>query len=114
MNATAWPGGNMWITILLGGLAATYLWRWMGVVLVKRLDPQSPALLLVRSVATALVAALVARMVFFPSGLLAQTTLVARLAALGCGLIIWRFGGRKVEMSVAVTVAVFFALQLAG
>jgi len=112
MSAIVWPGGNMWITILLGGLAATYLWRWLGVLLVKRLDPQSPALLLVRAVATALVAALVARMVFFPSGLLAQTALAARLLALACGVAVWRFGGRSVERAVAATVAVFFLLQL--
>ena len=112
MQAANWPGGGMWITVLAAGLAATYVWRWLGVLLVKRIDPRSPALLLVRAVATALVAALVARMVFFPSGLLAQTSLATRLAALGCGLAMWRLGGRKVEPSVAVTVAVFFTLQL--
>jgi len=102
---------DMFLALLAAGFAVTYVWRLAGVVLVKRIDPQSPMLQWVRAVATALVAALVARMIFFPTGFLANTTLSARLAALACGLLAWRLRGR-LEHGVAAATGAFLLMRI--
>ncbi len=107
-------GAQLLLTIALGGAAATFAWRLAGVVLVRRIGADTPAFMLVRAVATSLVAALVSRMIFFPSGLLAQTALWTRLAAMACGFGVWLWAGRRIEYAVAAAVVAFFALQLAG
>jgi len=89
----------------------TYVWRLLGVLLVSRIDPQSTLLSWVRAVATALVAALVARMLLTPSGLLAHTALPARLGAVAAGALAWRIMGKRVEPGVAAAVLAFLLLQ---
>jgi branched-subunit amino acid transport protein len=84
MNIADWPS---WLGILLFGFTVTYFWRVAGVVLVRRLDPDGEALLLVRAIATALVAALVTKLVIQPSGVLAETSIVSRALALLVGII---------------------------
>ena len=102
---------SIWLHVALSGVAVTYVWRLMGALLVSRIDPAGPVLIWVRAVATALVAALVARMVFLPSGLLAGSHLAARLAALGIGVALWRLAGRKVGAGVAAAVVGFLLLE---
>ena len=105
---------GIYLALLIAGLAVTYVWRLAGVVLVRRIDPHSPILQWVRAVATALVAALVARMIFFPTGLLAHTGLPARLTAMACGILVWRLAARRIEAGVAAAVATFLILQALG
>jgi len=102
---------SLWL-VVLAGVLVTYVWRLAGVLLVSRIDPDGPALRLVRAVVTALVAALVARMLLFPSGLLAGTPLPARLGAVLFGVAVWRFSGRMLEMAVAAGASMFLALQM--
>ena len=101
----------VWLYVVVAGALVTYVWRLVGVLLVSRINPQGAALTWVRAVATALVAALVARMLFTPSGLLAHTSLTARLSAMAAGLIAWRALGRRVEPGVAAAVLAFLLLQ---
>ncbi len=103
-----------WLAIPLAGVAVTYLWRLLGVLFVARIDPHGPVLRWVRAVATALVAALVARMVLFPSGLLAETALAARLGGLAAGVLFWWLVGQRLAAAVGVTVGVMLALQMLG
>ena len=92
------------IGALLGaGFAATYVWRFLGVLAVKRIEPEGNLLLWVRAVATALVAALVMRISFSPAGVLGETAVLSRAAALALGLAAyWLF--RRVEVGVAAAV----------
>ena len=69
--------------------AGTYLWRGLGVAIAGRLDPDGEVFNWLASVALAMVAGLVARMVIEPVGVLAATTLVERLAATACGLVMY-------------------------
>lgn len=67
IDAWWWP----YVFIAVAGWLATDIWRWIGVVGGSRLKDDSPALALVRAVATALVAAVVAKLILYPSGVLA-------------------------------------------
>lgn len=97
-------GLPLYATLVVAGFAVTYVWRFLGVVAVKRIDPESDLLLWVRAVATALVAALVIRISFWPAGALAETASVNRAAALSAGLAAYYILGRRVEWGVAVAV----------
>ncbi len=101
----------VWLYVVVAGALVTYAWRLAGVLLVSRIDPQGAGLTWVRAVATALVAALVARMLFTPSGLLAHTALPARLGAIAIGAITWRLAGRRIEPGIAAAVVTFLILQ---
>ena len=105
-------GQLYWLSIPLAGVAVTYLWRLLGVLFVARIDPHGPVLRWVRAVATALVAALVARMVLFPSGLLAETALAARLLGLTAGVLFWWLAGRRLAPAVGIAVLAFLLSQM--
>lgn len=98
--------------LIAGGFAVTYVWRMLGAVAVSRLNPEGEALLWVRAVATALLAALVMRIVLVPEGLLAGTLAFSRFGALtaGIGVYFWR---RHVETAVGAAILAFLVLELA-
>src|SRR5690606_6399084 len=73
---------GLYALILLLGTLPTYVWRFVGVLVAQRLDPDSEVLSWVRAVASALVSALVARIALVPPDLLNSTTLVDRGVAL--------------------------------
>ena len=102
-----------YLVILVAGSAATYLWRFLGVVYASRLGPDSAVLDWVRAVATALIAALVIRIVLVPPGALADTALVSRALALGGGALVYRFGGRFIFAGVAASFAVLLGIEMA-
>ncbi len=110
-DSPLWNQPALWGAVILAGAAVTYIWRILGVLLAARIDPEGAVLRWVRAVATALVAALVARMVLFPSGLLAQAPLVARIGALIMGMLFWRLAGRRLALSIAVAAACFLLLE---
>ena len=86
------------------GWATTYVWRYAGVYLAERMSPDSEILMWVRAVATALVAALVARIIVAPPGLLVETTLGTRLVAMAFGVAAFYAFRRKTGAGVAVAV----------
>jgi len=88
---------SLWVLAAMvpAGLVATYFWRVLGVVAVTRIDPESDALLWVRAVSTALVAALVMRMVIVPSGVLADIALWHRLAAVIIAIAVFYMASRS-------------------
>lgn len=93
--------------IVIGGWLATDIWRWAGVLLGNRLREESDGLVLVRCMATALVAAVIAQLIVFPSGALARETETwMRVGAAAIGFAAYFFGGRKVVVGVGVGLAV--------
>jgi Branched-chain amino acid transport protein (AzlD) len=76
-----------YLALVLVGFLPSEVWRWLGVLLGRSLDEDSEIILWVRAVATALVAGVVARIVLFPPGGLANVPLEVRLGAIACGLI---------------------------
>ncbi|MDD9911038.1 MAG: AzlD domain-containing protein [Ahrensia sp.] len=72
-----WP----YAFITLAGVLPTAIWRWAGVFAIGNIDETSQWLTLVRCIATALVAAVISQLVFFPTGALEQVPLWLRASA---------------------------------
>ncbi|PYB71235.1 AzlD domain-containing protein [Rhizobium wuzhouense] len=100
-----WP----FIVILVAGWLATDLWRWLGVVAGNRLQEGSEALHWVRAVATALVMAVTAKLVVFPTGVLEASPLWLRLAAASLGFAAFLVAGQRVLVGVVVPLAILGA-----
>ena len=77
IDAWWWP----YLFILIAGWLATDMWRFLGVYFGGRISEDSDVLVLVRCVATALVAAVIGNLIVFPSGELANTPLLLRAGA---------------------------------
>ena len=111
MSEGAGNGGvSIYLAILIAGFAVTYVWRFLGALAVTTLHPESELLLWVRAVATALVAALVARLVTAPSGLLAEAPAVARYGGIAVGLATFALV-RRVEPATGAAILAFFAFD---
>lgn len=110
LAVTALPDG-LWGYLILVGMALVFHepWRWLGLVLGRSLQVDSPVFLWVRAVATALIAALIMRLVLFPAGGLAALSPGVRVGALGVGLAVFLLGGRNIASGVG---AGAFALVL--
>ena len=70
----------LWL-IVIGCGAATFVWRLLGVVVVKRIDAQGNLFQWVTCVSYAMVAGLIFRMIVMPESQLADVSLPIRLAA---------------------------------
>lgn len=110
IDAGWWP----FVYILVAGWFATDFWRFAGVLLGRRMNETSQAFLFVRSVATALVAAVIARLILFPSGALADTALALRIGAAAIGFSLFLAARQHVGIGVGSAVAVLLAGMLAG
>ena len=77
IDAWWWP----YLFILIAGWMATDSWRFLGVFLGGRISENSDVMVFVRAMATALVAAVIANLIVFPSGALADTPAWLRIAA---------------------------------
>ncbi len=102
-SASAW-------VLVIGAIAATYLWRGLGVALSTWIDPDSALFRWVTCVSYAMLAGLVARMMVMPLGDLATVSLAFRLAALACAFAVFFLAGRRVLPAVTVGFAVFVGL----
>lgn len=102
VDAWWWP----FLFILLGGWLATDAWRFLGVYLGDRISEESELLVLVRALATALVAAVIGNLIVFPSGALAETALALRLFAVAAGFVAYLTLGRKILVGIFVAEAV--------
>lgn len=76
-----WP----YIFIAVAGWLATDIWRWLGVLAGNRIDENSEMMHWVRAVATALVAAVIAKLIVYPTGELATSPLWLRIGAVAAG-----------------------------
>ena len=104
-------GLHAFLAILAAAVLPTAAWRWLGVALGRRVDPDSEVLIWVRAVATAIIAAFVARVLFFPSGGLVETPLWLRLVATGVGLLVIAGGRRLLVPGVAASIVTLMAGQ---
>ncbi len=107
--------GDWWpyVFIAIAGWLATDIWRWLGVLLGNRLVEDSVAMIWVRAVATALVAAVIARLILYPTGALEATPTALRVTAAAIGFAAFLVTGRRVVVGVLVSEAVLLAGQLA-
>lgn len=109
IDAWWWP----FLFILIAGWAVTDCWRYLGVVFGGRLEEDSEVLVVVRAVATALVAGVVGNLIFFPTGALATTPVAIRVVAVVAGFAAYLALGRKIIIGIVAAEAVFAILLLA-
>jgi hypothetical protein len=99
--------------IFIAGAVATDAWRFLGVGFGERIPEQSEALVFVRCIATALVAAVIGNLIAFPSGTLADMPLWLRLGAAAAGFGTF-LGGGHMLLGIAVAEAVLAAGMILG
>lgn len=110
IDAWWWP----FLFILVGGWLATDAWRFLGVYLGDRISEDSDLLVLVRALATALVAAVIGNLIVFPSGALAETSLALRLISAAVGFLAYLWLGRKVLVGIVVAEVALLVGMLAS
>ena len=76
-----------YLVLVLVGFLPADIWRLLGVIVGRGLDEESELLVWVRAVATAVLAGVIAKILFFPPGSLATMPLSVRLAAIACGFL---------------------------
>lgn len=92
---------NPYLALLLVGFLPNEVWRWLGVFFSRGLDEESEVLVWVRAVATAILAGVVAQLIFLPPGALATVPLWVRLAATAIGFLAYLLIRRSVFAGVA-------------
>jgi hypothetical protein len=98
-----WAAGGGYLAFFIAGFLVSEPWRWAGALLGRDIDPTSAIFAWVRAVATAIVAALCARLIMFPTGVLADVGLGLRLAALAAGIGAYLLSGRRLGVGIAVS-----------
>lgn len=95
-----------YVFIAIAGWLATDIWRWLGVLAGNRLREDSEALNWVRAVATALVAAVIAKLVLYPTGVLEQSPLWLRLGSIVAGAAAFFIGRQRPAIGIATAIGV--------
>lgn len=101
---------RVWVVMIVAALV-TYAWRVVGVALSGRIAPSGAVVEWVGCVAYALLAGLVARILIFPAGLLAEAPASARLLGAGIGAAVFLLLRRNLLAGVAAGAAAVVALS---
>lgn len=113
-DAWWWP----YLFILLAGWVTTDGFRFLGVYFGGRIAEASQALVLMRTLATALIAAVIGNLIVFPSGALAATPLLMRLAAVALGFTVYLLTRRSMLAGIltgeAALLAGLYAIGFSG
>jgi hypothetical protein len=99
----------LWLTLAVAGTAANEIWHMSGVWLSRGVDPESPLMLWVKDVSTALVAALIARLLLQPIGPLSSIAGSVRLIAFATGIAAYFLSRRSLAIGLACAEVAFFA-----
>jgi hypothetical protein len=107
-----WP----YVLLILVGFLPNEIWRLLGVLASRGIEENSELIIWVRSVATAILAGVVIKIVVFAPGALAGIPLAARLGAAVLGVIAFLAGRGSVFAGVATgcTALVIGAKLLGG
>jgi Branched-chain amino acid transport protein (AzlD) len=76
-----------YLVLIFVGFLPNEIWRLLGLVLARRLHEGAEGLTWVRAVATAILAGVVGKLIFFPPGALATVPLSVRIGATLVGLL---------------------------
>ena len=74
-----------YLVLVLVGFLPNEIWRAFGLVLARGLNEDSEIVVWSRAVATAILAAVIAKLILFPSGALDNIPLAVRITAAACG-----------------------------
>jgi hypothetical protein len=100
-----WP----WLLLVFVGYLPNEVWRLLGLVLSRRLEEGAELLIWVRAVATAILAGVVGKLVFFPAGALGGVPLSVRIGAIAVGMAGYVLIRRSVFAGVAAGEAALIA-----
>lgn len=104
LNET-WP----YVVLILVGFLPNEVWRALGLVLARGLNEESEIVVWSRAVAVAILAGVIAKLIVFPSGDLANIALALRVAAAVCGFVAFLLVKRSVFIGVLVGEVVLIA-----
>ena len=104
-------GYGGYLVLALVGFLVHEPWRWLGLVLGRNLTVDSEMFLWVRSVAAALIAGLVFRLMLFPVGALAAVSLPVRATALLAAALVFFATKRHMGYAVLTGALSLIALQ---
>jgi branched-subunit amino acid transport protein len=93
-----WP----YLILIVAGFLPNEIWRMLGVVASHGIDEGAELIVWVRAVATAILTGVVAKIVVFAPGALAEVPLEARLAAAAAGMTAFFVLKRSVLAGVVV------------
>ncbi len=91
-----WP----YLVLIFVGFLPNEIWRLLGLVLAWRLNEGAEVLIWVRAVATAILAGVVGKLIFFPPGVLESVPLPVRIGAIALGLVAFVLVRRSVFAGV--------------
>lgn len=100
---------NPYVALILVGFLPNEIWRWLGMIFARRIDESSEIVVWVRAVATAILAGVIAQLVFEPPGALATTHLYVRLAGVAIGFLVFLGLRRSVLGGIMAGQAVLIA-----
>ncbi len=100
----------LWVGLLFGIIVSVAL-RFSGVAVSGKINPEGPLFRWIQSVAYAMLAALVARMVVFPTGPLEETELWHRITAAIFAVGIFYFFKLKLLLAVGAGTFLFIIFQ---
>ncbi|HWV53318.1 AzlD domain-containing protein [Pseudorhodoplanes sp.] len=81
MTSELWP----YVVLILVGFLPNEIWRLLGFAVARGIDEGSELFVWVRAVATGVLAAVIAKLIFFAPGALATVPLSVRLVAMVAG-----------------------------
>lgn len=93
-------GFGPYVTILIAATLPTYIWRFLGVMLAGKMSDDGELFVWVKAVATALVAAVIARLILFPTGPLGDLDLAVRVGAAAFGLFVYIVSRERLVLGV--------------
>lgn len=104
--------GPLWpyLVVILVGFLPSEMWRLLGAVLSRGLDEKAEILVWVRFVAAAILAGVVAKLVFTPNGALALVPLPGRVAGIAFGVAMFYLARRSVFAGVLSGVSAVVAM----
>lgn len=94
-------GLEAYLLLVLVGFLPSEIWRMLGFAAARGIADETELFLWVRSVAIAVLAGVIAKLILFPPGALASVPLVIRLGAIGCGFLAFLAMRRSVLAGVA-------------
>ncbi|MGH1418634.1 MAG: AzlD domain-containing protein [Hyphomicrobiaceae bacterium] len=111
-SINTWAGLGLLVAI---SLLAHEPWRWLGVYLGRRVSVAGELFQWIKAVSTALVAALVMRLMLFPPEGLGEISLLSRMLGISAGVVVFWMAGRHVAWGVAGgAIALFLASAVLG
>ncbi len=102
MSSALWP----YLSLLLVGFLPNEIWRVLGLVLARGLNEDSEIVVWSRLVATAILAGIIAKLILFSPGALANIPLTLRVTAVVCGFLAFLVVKRSVFVGVVAGEAV--------